>query len=142
MGAQRRPSHRWPLCTVLGVGALVVLAAQAGSIEPGSEAETVVLVRNTGDDEDTFHVVVQGDASRWAVVDPPSLTLAPGEEGPVWVHFRPPRTSETTPGSVPFAVAVASTKDPESLSVETGQIDVGTFSSLAASFVGEPAMGP
>jgi hypothetical protein len=120
----------------------VVLAAQAGSIEPGSEAETVVLVRNTGDEEDTFPVVVQGDAARWAVVDPPSLTLAPGEEAPVWVHFRPPRASETSPGPVSFAVAVASTKDPEFLAVETGQIDVGTFSSLAASFVGEPTMGP
>jgi hypothetical protein len=120
----------------------VVLAAQAGSIEPGSEAETVVLVRNTGDMDDTFHVVVQGDASRWAVVDPPSLTLSPGEEAPVWVHFRPPRMSETTPGPVPFAVAVASTRDPEFVAVETGQIDVGTYSSLAASFVGEPTMGP
>ena len=120
----------------------MVLAAQAGSIEPGSEAETVVLVRNTGEEDDTFHVVVQGDASRWAVVDPPSLSLAPGEEAPVWVHFRPPRAAETTPGAVSFAVAVASTKDPEFVAVETGQIEVGTFSSLAASFVGEPTMGP
>ena len=40
----------------------MVLAAQAGSIEPGAEAETVVLVRNTGAAADVFHVVVQGEA--------------------------------------------------------------------------------
>ena len=61
---------------------------------------------------DTFHVVVEGEASRWAVVDPPQLALGPGEEAPVWVHFRPPRSPDTLPGSVPFAVAVASTVDP------------------------------
>lgn len=119
----------------------MVLAAQAGSIEPGAEAETVVLIRNTGDTADTFHVVVQGEASKWAVVDPSSLTLAPGEEGPVWVHFRPPRSPDTVPGSVPFAVAVASARDPAFVAVETGELGIGTYSSIAASFVGDPVLG-
>jgi hypothetical protein len=123
------------------VGALVVLAAQAGSIEPGAEAETVVLVRNTGEVADTFHIVVEGDASRWAVVDPPQLSLGPGDEAPVWVHFRPPRSPDTLPGNVPFAVAVASTADPEFVAVETGELAIGTYSSLTASFVGDPALG-
>jgi hypothetical protein len=123
------------------VGALVVLAAQAGSIEPGAEAEIVVLVRNTGDGPDTFHVVVEGDAARWAVVDPPNVSLGPDEEAPVWVHFRPPRSPDTIPGSVPFAVAVASTTDPDFVAVETGELAIGTYSSLTATFVGEPALG-
>jgi hypothetical protein len=123
------------------VGALVVLAAQAGSIEPGAEAETVVLVRNTGEAADTFHVVVEGEAARWAVVDPPQLSLGPGDEAPVWVHFRPPRSPDTLPGSVPFAVAVASTVDPEFVAVETGELAIGTYSSLTASFVGDAALG-
>ena len=119
-----------------------MLAAQAGSIEPGAEAETVVLVRNTGDAPDTFHVVIEGDASRWAVVDPPNVSLGPGEEAPVWVHFRPPRSPDTLPGSVSFAVAVASTADPDFVAVETAELAIGTYSSLTASFVGEPVMGP
>ena len=118
-----------------------MLAAQAGSIEPGAEAETVVLVRNTGAGADTFHVVVEGEASRWAVVDPPHVSLGPGEEAPVWVHFRPPRSPDTKPGSVPFAVAVASAADPEFVAVETGELAIGTYSSLTASFVGEPTLG-
>jgi hypothetical protein len=123
------------------VGALVVLAAQAGSIEPGAEAETVVLVRNTGEETDVFHVVVQGAASAWAVVSPPTLRLAPDEEAPVWVHFRPPRSFDTPPGVVPFAVAVASTADPAFVAVETGELHIGTFSSVAAALTGEPVVG-
>lgn len=127
-------------CTFHGVGALVVLAAQAGSIEPGAEAEIVVLVRNTGEHEDVFHVVVQGQASAWAVVDPPALTLGPAEESPVWVHFRPPRSFDTAPGGIAFAVAVASARDPGFVAVETGELQIGTFSSLDASLT-EPVVG-
>lgn len=118
-----------------------MLAAQAGSIEPGAEAETVVLVRNTGATADVFHVVVQGEASAWAVVDPPSVSLEPGQEAPVWVHFRPPRSSDTPPGVVPFAVAVASTGDPDFVAVETGELHIGTFSSLTAALTADPAVG-
>ena len=120
----------------------MVLAAQAGSIEPGAEAETVVLVRNTGEEHDVFHVVVQGEASAWAVVDPPSLSLAPGEEAPAWVHFRPPRSFDTPPGAVPFAVAVAASGDLDFVAVESGDLHIGTFSSLAAAFTAEPTVGP
>ena len=125
------------------VGALVVLAAQAGSIEPGSEAETVVLVRNTGEDEDTFHVVVQGDASRWAVVDPPSgLTLGRTRRRPSGsTSARPARRRRLRDPSLRRRRRV-STEDPEFVAVETGQLDIGTYSSLAASFVGEPTIGP
>ena len=119
----------------------MVLAAQAGSIEPGAEAETVVLVRNTGEAPDVFHVVVQGDASGWAVVDPPSLRLAPGEEAPAWVHFRPPRSFDTPPGAVPYAVAVASSGDPDFIAVESGDLHIGTFSSVTAAFTAEPTVG-
>lgn len=123
------------------VGALVVLAAQAGAIEPGAEAETVVLVRNTGEARDTFHVVVQGPAAGWAVVNPPSVTLDPETEAPVWVHFRPPRSPDTTPGRVPFDIAVAASGDSHFLAIEEGVLDIGTYSSVAASFSGEAVLG-
>lgn len=119
----------------------MVLAAQAGSIEPGAEAETVVLVRNTGDEPDVFHVVVQGEASAWAVVAPTSMRLEPGEEAPAWVHFRPPRSFDTPPGPVAFAVAVASSGDPDFVAVETGELNIGTFSSVSAAFTAEPTIG-
>lgn len=119
----------------------MVLAAQAGAIEPGAEAETVVLVRNTGEVVDTFHVVVQGRAASWAIVDPPSVVLEPGAEAPVWLHFRPPRSPDTTPGPVVFDVAVAALGDPDFLAIQQGTIDVGTYSSLSAMFAGEMVSG-
>lgn len=119
----------------------MVLAAQAGAIEPGAEAETVVLVRNTGEAADTFHVVVQGQAASWAIVDPPSVVLEPGAEAPVWLHFRPPRSPFTTPGPVVFDVAVAALGDPSFLAIQQGTIDVGTYSSLSAMFAGEMVSG-
>lgn len=119
----------------------MVLAAQAGAIEPGAEAETVVLVRNTGEVADTFHVVVQGDVASWAIVDPPSVVLEPGAEAPVWLHFRPPRSPDTVPGPVVFDVAVAALGDPDFLAIQQGTIDVGTYSSLSAMFAGEMVAG-
>lgn len=115
----------------------MVLAAQAGAIEPGAEAETVVLVRNTGPRVDTFHVIIQGPAAAWAIVDPPSVKLQPGAESPVWVHFRPPRSPDTVPGRVVFDVVVAALGEPDFLGVQQGTIDVGTYSSIAATFSGD-----
>lgn len=122
------------------VGALVVLAAEAGSIEPGAQGETVVLVRNTGEVAADFHVAVEGPAAGWATVEPATLTLAPAEEAAAWVCFRPPRSPETRPGDVPFSVVVQSGADGEVETVKEGVVRVGTFSSLAASFIGEPSV--
>jgi hypothetical protein len=123
------------------VGALVVLAAQAGSIEPGSEAETVVLVRNTGDAPDQFHVTVQGPAAAWAAVEPSVLTLDAGAEAPAWVRFRPPRSPETVPGDVPFTVVVAPRSDPNAPVSEPGMLAVGTYASLEAAVISARATG-
>ncbi|MBW3615843.1 MAG: DPP IV N-terminal domain-containing protein [Actinobacteria bacterium] len=123
------------------MGALVVLAAEAGSIEPGDQGETVVLVRNTGEATGEFRIGVEGPAAAWASVEPVTLTLAPGEEAPARVRFHPPRLAETRPGDVPFSVVVRSVTEAELETVEEGVLRVGTFSSLSASFIGEPSVG-
>lgn len=123
------------------VGALVVLAAEAGAIEPGTEAETVVLVRNTGESTDAFHVAVRGAAASWASIDPQSVTLEAGEEAPVWVRFRPPRSPATLPGPVPYSVVVASREHPDFTAVELGVLHVGTFASVELTPAGESSFG-
>lgn len=120
----------------------MVLAAEAGSIEPGAQGETVVLVRNTGETAADFHVTVEGPAAAWASVEPPTLTLAAGDKAAAWVFFRPPRAPDTGPGDVPFSVLVKSSSDEEFETVEQGVVRVGTFCSLAASFIGEPSVRP
>ena len=118
-----------------------MLATEAGSIEPGGQGETVALVRNTGEAGGEFRVSVRGPAAAWASVEPSTLTLAPGEEAPAWVCFRPPRSADTRPGDIPYTVVVESPAGAGFDSVEEGVVRVGTFSSLAASFIGQPTVG-
>ncbi len=118
-----------------------MLATEAGSIEPGGQGETVALVRNTGEAGGDFRVTVRGPAAAWASVEPSTLTLAPGEEAPAWVCFRPPRSADTRPGDIPYTVVVESPAGIGADSREEGVVRVGTFSSLAASFIGEPTVG-
>ncbi|HEX2849322.1 MAG TPA: DPP IV N-terminal domain-containing protein [Acidimicrobiales bacterium] len=118
------------------MGALVVLAAEAGALEPGRESETVVLVRNTGTERDDFLVAVQGPASVWARVDPAVLTLDPGQEAPAWVRFAPPLTAVTPAGPVPFFVAVTPRRQPDVIVLERGVLDVAAVPLVRA------ALGP
>lgn len=109
-----------------------MLAAEAGSIEPGTTAENVVLVRNTGDQPDEFNVTIQGPASAWAAIEPTVLRLEPEEEGAAWIRFQPPRTHDTLPGPVPFSVVVASRNDLAFTAIEPGHVEVGGFSRVHA----------
>ncbi|HET9442003.1 MAG TPA: hypothetical protein VFO65_01700, partial [Acidimicrobiales bacterium] len=129
------------------MGALVVLAAEAGIIEPGAEAEAVVVVGNAGSDADRFDVRVQGPAAGWARVEPAELSLAPGEEVPVSVRFRPPRSPDTTPGLRPYSVVVASQGDGRVRAEATGAVEVASFTAVSASLFqvrgrrGRPELG-
>ena len=110
----------------------MVLAAQAGVVDPGSTGECVVLVRNTADEHDDFDVLVHGPAAVWATVDPTVVSVAPGDEVPVWIRFAVPRDAQVGPGPVDFAVTVASHAEPDFIHVESGQLQVGAFSRLRA----------
>ena len=118
--------------TVRGVGALVVLAAEAGSITPGGTGECVVLIRNEAETHDDFDVLVHGPAAVWATVDPPIASVPPGEEVPVWVRFAIPRERAIPPGPIDFVVTVASKSDPDFIHAERGAITIGGFAVLAA----------
>ena len=115
-----------------------MLAAEAGSVEPGTLAESVVLVRNTGEEPDEFNVTIQGPAAAWAAIDPHVLRLGPDEEGAAWVRFQPPRNPSTVPGPVSFSVVVASKNDLAFTAIEPGHIDVGSFARLQARLDPEP----
>lgn len=116
-----------------------MLAPPDGPVEPGAQAESVVLVRNTGEDADDFDVVVQGPASAWAAVEPRRLTLQPGEEAPAWVRFHPPRDTSTKPGATPFAVVVASRTDPSFAAIEEGSVDVTPFQAIRCALDPSPS---
>jgi hypothetical protein len=112
------------------VGALVVLAAEAGVVAPGSTGTCVVLVRNLAEEHDDFDVLVHGPGAVWATIEPASLSIPPGEEATAWVHLAVPRDPSVRPGPVEFAVTVSSRNDPSFIHAERASVEVGAFTAL------------
>ncbi len=109
--------------------------------QPGSESIVEVVVRNTGTVVDQFAVNLVGDASAWARPVPAVLSLFPGAEQTVEIHFTPPRTSAVTAGLIPYGVRVSSQEDPESSIVEEGSVQITGFSAVQARLVPRTSEG-
>lgn len=99
-------------------------------VVPGGEAHTEIAVTNNGQVVDAFTLQVLGDAVGWAICDPPSISLLPGQAGTAHIVFRPQPGPGLPHGPVPFAVRVASTEDPPGSVVEEGLLEVGGLSQV------------
>jgi hypothetical protein len=123
------------------MGATAILQNESLGVEPGGEVLCEVKVRNNGTVVDEFRFTVLGDAAGWAAVEPTALSLMPGTEGVAEVRFRPPRSSETKAGMVPFGLRVASKEDPAGSVVEEGTLEVGRFADVFAELVPRTSRG-
>jgi hypothetical protein len=97
------------------------------SVEPGQEVSAQLRVRNNGSVVDQFTFEGLGSGAAWIEAEPELLSLFPGAEGTVTIHFRPPKSPNTAPGPTPFGVKVVSAEDPTGSAVEEGVITVGRF---------------
>ena len=123
------------------MGATAVLSQPSVAVDPGAEASIEIRVKNTGTVVDQFGLEVLGDTSSWATVDPPMLSLFPGAEGTARVTFRPPRSSATPAGRVPFGVMARSHEDPQGSSVEEGTLQVGAFQQPSGELIPRTSRG-
>jgi hypothetical protein len=123
------------------MGAIATLQNETLGVEPGGEVLCAVKVRNNGKVVDEFRFTVLGDAAGWAAVEPTALSLMPGSEGVAEVRFKPPRSSDTKAGSVPFGLRVASKEDPAGSVVEEGTLEVGRFADVFAELVPRTSRG-
>src|SRR6266700_872687 len=123
------------------MGASASLEERAVAVEPGSEAGVRIRVRNTGQVVDQFALQVLGNASAWATVEPPTVSLFPDREETATVWFRPPRLPGVPAGEVPFGVRVTSREDPEGAFVEEGVVRVGAFRQTTADLVPRNSRG-
>ena len=96
------------------MGASAWLEETEVEVDPGTEAAVEMRVRNTGPLMDEFSFSPVGMAQGWISVEPSIVSLFPGAEEQVQVHFRPPRLHTTLAGASPFAVKVVPREDPES----------------------------
>jgi hypothetical protein len=79
------------------------------TVEPGQMAQTVMTVRNVGDEIAEYEVSIVPDcvAAPWAEAVPATFRLMPGRDQQVTLRFRPPLDSSTPAGSFPYGVLVA-----------------------------------
>src|SRR5918995_1441597 len=99
---------------------LVTLEQAAIDVDPGSSAEALVRIRNTGQIVDRFTVLVLGDAAAWTTVAPAAVSLFPGAEEAVRLTFAPPRGSTPRAGRMVFGVRVRAAENPSDSVVEEG----------------------
>jgi hypothetical protein len=97
------------------------------AVEPGQQVSAQLRVRNSGSVVDQFSFEGLGAGAAWIEAEPEVLSLFPGAEGSVTIHFRPPRSPNVAPGPTPFGVKVVSSEDPTGSTVEEGVITVGRF---------------
>lgn len=97
------------------------------AVEPGQEVSAQLRVRNNGSVVDQFTFEGLGAGAAWIDTEPEVLSLFPGAEGTVTVHFHPPRSPNVAPGPTPFGIKVVSGEDPTGSAVEEGVITVGRF---------------
>ncbi len=97
------------------------------AVEPGEEVSAQLRVRNNGSVVDQFTFEGLGTGAAWIEAEPAVLSLFPGAEGTVTIHFRPPKSPNTPPGPTPFGVKVVSGEDPTGSAVEEGVLTVGRF---------------
>src|SRR3954454_9287722 len=110
----------------------VVVEQSSVSVVPGSTATCAIRVRNTGAVVDSFALTVLGQPAAWTTVVPAALSLFPGADGTMVLHFAPPRTATVGSGAVPFGVRVVGSEDPDNAVVEEGEVNLLPFVEVAA----------
>jgi hypothetical protein len=106
------------------------------TVEAGRQATCTVTVHNTSRVIERYTLAVVGPTSRWASMDPASISLLPDAERTVTLSFRPPRQPVPNAGTFPFGVRVVPAAPSAEAVVEEGDISVEPFIDLV------PALSP
>ena len=121
--------------------AVVSILTPLVTAAPGGAGVAQVLIRNTGTVVDQFAINLVGDASAWARPVPPAISLFPGADQTIEIHFSPPRSSAVVAGTVPYGVRVTSQEDTEFSVVEEGAVDIAGFAAIEAKVVPRTSEG-
>lgn len=113
----------------------------AVDVQPGAQASCGITIENTGMVVDSCLLDVLGEAGAWARVEPEQVNLLPGGRAPARIVFEPPRSPDTAPGELAFALRAVSTEDVDGSRIEEGVVRVGEFSDLTATLVPQTAAG-
>jgi hypothetical protein len=121
--------------------AAATLASTGLVAAPGATATTTVTVHNGGSQVEEYRIAVVGPTAPWAIVEPATLHIYPGDRADATIRFAPPRHSSTTPGRWGYTVAVTSTLHQTLAASVDGTIDVGPFRAFQATLVPQQSTG-
>jgi len=125
----------------LSGGVTVAITPAMIAVKPGEEASCEVHVRNKSNVVDQYEIQVVGEPSRWAIVEPTTLSLFPDAEGVAKVRFRPARSPGVASGSKPFSIAVQSKASPNIAAYRDGSIEVALYQEATLSIVPRTSRG-
>ncbi|BCJ56868.1 COG1470 family protein [Micromonospora endophytica] len=107
------------------------LDADLVEVGPGSESSCRLEIRNTGSIVESYAIEVLGEPADWTSVEPPAVTVYPGDTGTALVRFHPPRSAQVVAGDRPFAVRVTPTERPDAQVVPEATVRVLPFAAVA-----------
>lgn len=123
------------------MGAATALPVRDIRVEPGTPANAIMLVRNTGQVVDQFTIEMLGDCTPWTSVTPTVVNLLPGADVEVKIDFAPPRDPAVHAGVVPFGIRVTSREDVAGSTVAEGSVEVGAFDDVQVELVPRQSKG-
>lgn len=96
-------------------------------VAPGEEELVGLTIRNVGSATEGFSVVATGFVQGWTIVDPPTVTLAPGAEEKVQIALRPPRLWSVPAGPSPLVLRIVGHDSVDDVAVAEGTVTVLAF---------------
>lgn len=115
----------------------LVLHDRELSAAPGQEALTELSLLNSGTIVEQFAIEIIGLDEGWARAEPPTVSLFPGDQETVVLHFEPPLHPGTAAGVRPWAVRVVPTNARADATVEEGRLTVERLIQVTAGLVPE-----
>lgn len=123
------------------MGTAATLEPSRSVLEAGTDATVTLSLRNDSDIVEEYSIRVVGDPSDWARVEPPEVTVYPGQSATVVVSLEPPRSSTVLAGEHPYGVHVQPAKHPENAAVPEGVVELRPFYETVAELSPQTAKG-
>jgi hypothetical protein len=124
------PAYRRAMTTAMTT--VAALDADVVDVDPGAESSCALELRNNGDVVESYELEVLGDAAAWTVLEPPTVSVYPGDAVRIAVRFRPSRDGRVPAGEVPFGIQVTPSLYPEAAVVPEGVVRVSPYTSTTA----------
>lgn len=103
------------------------LSSSAIVVSPGGEEVERLTIRNLGTTTESYAVVPLGICAGWTLIDPPTLTLFPGEEQTLKVTLRPPRSPSVAAGDSVLALRIVPHGQPDDAATIEASLTVLSF---------------